>query len=568
MNSKKWPLHYDFATQILGYNRGPNFFNLTQYQNNRDRQYILGSLNYYSGIDTYVIHYVSATELTCTQLETVSKQLADSFIKESTIRLYPSEVSWKNCEKIDQITSEALYQGQLYQGLNLGANYGYLRKLSADSIEKATISRRELILTDGIPNDLPVVAGIITSVPQTPLSHINVLSHNRGTPNMSLKDAWDNDSLNALTGQLVYLKVAENHFELRTADLSEAEAFWDAHEPQNQIVLTPDFISDELVDIYTATYADINRIGAKAAQFGELTQISSLPIPTPENAFAIPFYYYHQHLITYGIDTLIRNILSEDAFYSNTIYKQAQLEKIQQAILDNPVQFDLITQIENRVHHFTDFDAYRFRSSTNAEDLEFFSGAGLYDSYSAKKGHATKTIENAIRKVWASLWNYRAFEEREYFNIDHEATAMGILVHRSFPNEDANGVLITKNLYNQNPGFIINVQYGEESIVFPQPGVLHDQIILFTWSVDPTEEFMIEYLSFSNVAALQGKTVMTDAELEQLGRYAKAIKRHFYSTIPNSCHCSYENFGVDIEFKVDSDVSPRKIYIKQARLYQ
>ena len=39
------------------------------------------------------------------------------------------------------------------------------------------------------------MAGIITATWQTPLSHINVLSQNRGTPNMALRDAWEHEDL-------------------------------------------------------------------------------------------------------------------------------------------------------------------------------------------------------------------------------------------------------------------------------------------------------------------------------------------------------------------------------------
>jgi pyruvate,water dikinase len=568
MNSRKWALHYDFVTHVLGYNKGLWFFNATQYRENKERRYILGGLNYYQGIATYVIQYEVATELTCDHVKEVYEKIEETFYPSAAIRFYPIMDSWKDCEGVPKISSEELYEGQLYQGLNLGETYGYLRKIAAKDIGTSYISRRELVLTDDVPNDLPVVAGIITSTPQTPLSHINVLSHNRGTPNMSLKDAWNIDSLQALEGKLVYLSVRESTFEIREAGLEEAEAFWQKVEPQVAITLSIDTTSNGLVDLETANLGDVDKIGGKAANFAELLKINQPSIPTPENPFAIPFYYYHQHLKTNGIDTLIERILSEERFQSDIAYRKEQLVYIQDVIRSASIDPQLVNEVRFGINDFLDFEAYRFRSSTNAEDLEFFSGAGLYDSYSAKKDHETKTIENAIRKVWASLWNYRAYEEREYFKINHLSCAMGILVHRSFPDEDANGVLITKNLYGQNPGFIINVQYGEESIVFPRPGILHDLIILFTWSIVHGEEFMIEYLTFSNVPELNGNTVMTDDEIEELGRYAKVIKRHYYYNLPHSCDCIYDDFGVDIEFKVDSEVSPRKIYVKQARLYK
>ncbi|MFK7953324.1 MAG: PEP/pyruvate-binding domain-containing protein, partial [Ekhidna sp.] len=405
-----------------------------------------------------------------------------------------------------------------------------------------------------------------TSVFQTALSHINVLSNSRGTPNMALREAWTNQDFNDLEGQLIYLKVRGDHFEIRKAILSEAEAFWEEREPQKPIFLEKDLAYRLVTDIENISISDINKVGGKAANFGELVNVGG--IPTPENAFAIPFYYYEQHMAAFGLNEYVDKMLSDPEFETNATYRNEQLDILRDSIKDAPINPALVDIVSDKIADFRDFPSFRFRSSTNAEDLEDFSGAGLYDSKSAKKDHETKTIETAIKKVWASLWSWRAFEERDYFKIDHQSCAMGILVHRSFPDEDANGVLVTKNLYNENPGFIINVQYKEESIVFPEPGTIHDQIMLFTWSVNPGEEFMIEYLSFSNVPELNGERVMTDEEVLELGRYAKAIKERFYYDLNHNCNCTYTDFGVDIEFKVDSDVSTRKIYVKQARLFK
>ncbi len=143
---------------------------------------------------------------------------------------------------------------------------------------------------------------------------------------------------------------------------------------------------------------------------------------------------------------------------------------------------------------------------------------------------------------------------------------MGILVHRSFPDEDANGVIVTKNLYNINHGYVFNVQYKEYSIVYPEKDILHDQIIVYTISLEDND-YTIEYLSHSNVPQLQGKTVLTDNEIYELADYCTTIKRHYYYDLPNDCNCSYNDFAMDIELKVDSQVKSRKVYIKQARIY-
>src|SRR5690606_12452291 len=109
-------------------------------------------------------------------------------------------------------------------------------------------------------------------------------------------------------------------------------------------------------------------------------------------------------------------------------------------------------------------------SSTNAEDLDGFTGAGLYDSKSGDPNDPQRPVLDAVRKVWASVWYFRAFEEREYRSIEHTAVGMGLLVHNSFPEEEANGVALTNNPFDKSgldPAFYVNVQLGDESVVLP-----------------------------------------------------------------------------------------------------
>ena len=76
----------------------------------------------------------------------------------------------------------------------------------------------------------------------------------------------------------------------------------------------------------------------------------------------------------------------------------------------------------------------RFRSSTNAEDLDGFTGAGLYTSKSGELDNPNSPVDAAIKAVWASIWNSRAWQERQWRSIDHKAVGMALLVHRSFPD--------------------------------------------------------------------------------------------------------------------------------------
>ena len=568
MNSKIHQLHFYFAEQFLGYEKGHYHFNNTQYTNSGERYLYPGSLNYYRAQNKYVLRFYAGDQMLCEDIEQIINKIYASTYISHNLFLYPNNSNWDNCTNVPIITSEDLYQGQNYQALNLAKGYGFLRRVNIENLNDTYLGRHDIVLLNGIPNDVSVVSGIITTEFQTPLSHINVLSHNRGTPNMALRDGWDNPTLASLEGELVSLEVLSDSFILRKAGLEEANAFWEQNEPQTTIFLDKDVQTASIVELDQMGYSNVNIIGGKAANFAELLKLSSPQIQTPENPFAIPFYYYCKHISNHNIDAFIIDILSDENFKVNQKYRSEKLKEIRDKIIDSPVDKSLVNLVRSRINDFNDFSSYRFRSSTNAEDLEFFSGAGLYDSKSAKKNHESKTIENAIKKVWASLWNYRAFEEREYFKINHLSSAMAILVHRSFPNEDANGVVITRNLYNINPGFVVNAQFKEYSIVFPEVGVLHDQIVLYNYSLDESSNFTIEYLSHSNLSGFEGQNVLSNNELQQLGEYCLHIKKYFYNNVPNSCNCDFNEFGLDIEFKIDSPEGKRKLYIKQVRRYK
>jgi phosphoenolpyruvate synthase/pyruvate phosphate dikinase len=99
------------------------------------------------------------------------------------------------------------------------------------------------------------------------------------------------------------------------------------------------------------------------------------------------------------------------------------------------------------------------RSSSNSEDLPGFNGAGLYDTVGNVRGK--QAIGEALKYVWASIWNVRAVEEREAFGIDHKQVYMGVLVQIGI-NATAAGVLVTKNLWDRSDdkGFTINAKWG------------------------------------------------------------------------------------------------------------
>src|SRR5438046_9606840 len=80
------------------------------------------------------------------------------------------------------------------------------------------------------------------------------------------------------------------------------------------------------------------------------------------------------------------------------------------------------------------------RSSTNSEDLPNFNGAGLYST--VPNVRSDEQLVEAIKTVWASVWNFEAYEARERAGIDHAQIYMAVLIQEGI-NSESSGVMIT-----------------------------------------------------------------------------------------------------------------------------
>ena len=576
INSNLYQLHYDFASQVLNYTEGHVAFDATEYYGVGDRKYDLFTLVHYLDSDIWTIEFSIGDQIDSSSIESLYNKVVQYSFFGNKLKYFPrSEDKIKNIEflkdKIPIISVEEIYKNQKYQAMNTGITYGKLRKINIEDIGKVDINSHDIIVTNGLPNDMPVVAGIITTEHQHNLSHINVLSVNRGTPNMVQTDAYTLSKFSEFENKYVMLNVSANDFEMKEVTEKEVSDFWLSKQNKKIISLEIDRTTKGLQDMKNLSHKDIKLVGAKAANFAELTKIeindeedNSSFVRTPESPFAIPMYYYLEHLKENGIDVLIEEKLKELKNLTDENSKIQKLKEMREAIQNAPINKEFLKAVENKITSLGNYKKMKFRSSTNAEDLEEFNGAGLYDSYSGELGNEKKSIEKAIKKVWASLWNYRAYEEREYFNINENTVAMGILVHRSFPNEELNGVAITTNVTNRDyPAFTINAQLGEESVVLPENGSIPEQFLYFFLYLDPYSEPQIEYITYSSLSP--NKSIMTDEEKAYLAYVLDSIKRKFYYDILSTDE-SLTSFGLDIEFKFDT--SDRKLYIKQVRPYK
>ena len=105
-------------------------------------------------------------------------------------------------ERVRVVTTDELFEAIDYQPLNLGkASAGCASSRPPSSTPSTSASATSSCSTRCRTTSRSSM-GLITEEFQTPLSHVNVLSQNRGTPNMGLREAMSNPELLALEGQL------------------------------------------------------------------------------------------------------------------------------------------------------------------------------------------------------------------------------------------------------------------------------------------------------------------------------------------------------------------------------
>jgi len=555
--------HYDFVTNYLGYDKEVEIFNKENYSDTeKNRNYLLGNLNHIKGTDKWIFELAASDRMPIPLIENFYTLVLKSSFIGTSLKFYlnsPEKMEWfqQNKFKIPCVKSDYIFNDITYQEVVSGSNVGILKQYKVKDLENTKPKNDEIIILDGTPDILPDVRGIIVNELQTPLSHLVLLGKNRKIPIMAYTTVFKDNNIKRLISKKVELKIEIDTFYIKETSKKIAQKSIS----KKKQLLVDNSITD-LVDLNTIPKKGVHFIGSKAQNMAYLIAISKgitkdLPFKTPENAHAIPFYYYTQHIQKKSISTLIKELLANHD-KDSTIWINQQLKKIRDAIKKEPINPELIIKL-NQTFKSAAFKNFRFRSSTNAEDLDDFNGAGLYDSKTGILGDSTKTFEKAIKQVWASVWNEGSYTERELFGIDQQSIAMGVLVHRSFPDELANGVVITQNIFRKNfPGITVNIQKGENSVVKPEKGEICEQFTAYYLMPEKTadEDFNVDYTSNSNLN--NNEPLLSRKETIILNSVSQKIE-----TQMNRYWKKNRLNPVDIEFKIVGE--NRDLYIKQVR---
>ena len=216
----------------------------------------------------------------------------------------------------------------------------------------------------------------------------------------------------------------------------------------------------------------------------------------------------------------------------------------------------------------------RFRSSTNVEDSEQFTGAGLYESYSGcladeldqdDSGPCAcdasepdeRGVFRAIRRVFASFYNDNPFLERLKYGINEAEVGMALLVHHSFPDEAelANGVATMEKSNGPNWSANIVSQKGAVSVTNPPANAVPEHIRIDYSPLRGTSPWLMQR---SSLVPLRENTVLEwEREYIELYELLVAAAERYCQVVQK------EDPALDFEFK---KVAPEgKLMIKQIR---
>ena len=114
-----------------------------------------------------------------------------------------------------------------FQALNKEEGFGLLRVMGPDDVPRP----RDIAIFETLPNELPRVAGIVSTVQQTPLSHVNLRAVQDGVPNAFIRNALQANDIAALVGSHVHYTVADSGYTFRAATRAEVDDHYAASRP-------------------------------------------------------------------------------------------------------------------------------------------------------------------------------------------------------------------------------------------------------------------------------------------------------------------------------------------------
>jgi pyruvate, water dikinase len=318
--------------------------------------------------------------------------------------------------------------------------------------------------------------------------------------------------------------------------------------------------------------SDLAQVGGKNASLGEMIgRLAASGVRIP-GGWATTAFAFNEFLQTNGLASRIDNALVGLDIDDVSALARVGAE-LRTWMAATPLPAALVAEIGTAYAALAAANpgaSFAVRSSATAEDLPEASFAGQQETFLNISG--LENVLHAIKEVFASLYNDRAIAYRVHHGFAHHDVALCASVQRMVRSDlGASGVMFT---LDTESGFdqvvLITAAYGlgetvvqgavnpDEFYVYKRnldagmPAILRkgvgDKAIKMVFTADTRAGHSVKTVDVP--AAERMRFSISDAEVEELARYALAIERH------------YER-AMDIEWGRDG--VDGKLYILQAR---
>ncbi|HKG12637.1 MAG TPA: PEP/pyruvate-binding domain-containing protein [Pyrinomonadaceae bacterium] len=532
VNSQRYRFHKDFVKgTYLSLENAEDFFRNNYLKDNR--RFILGTLAWQAPVKRYTFEHWEGDLITPELIQLTAGVIKKTFF--DSVAFKPNSLKQEQDSAkiagLDRVTQDDISRGLEYQALNVAKGLGRIHVIDKLD-EHVEIGSNEILVLNEVPINIPSVAGLIISKPSTPLSHVNLLAKGWGVPNAYIKDA--NEILKEYDGWWVAFETTPDKYTIKRADKKELDVYLERLKSL-QTIMTPRFNLEErrLLDLPQQRARMSDAFGSKSANLGEVARARIPGISVPAG-FGIPIAYYDEFVKRNGLEEAVYEMMNDQKFVHDPAHRKVRLTEMRARFRAGKVGDELREALLKKVHAEYAGKGLFVRSSSNVEDLPNFNGAGLYDTVPNVK-EDEKLLE-AVKTVWASLWNFEAYEARERAGIDHSKAYMAVLLQEGV-NADSAGVMITTDPFNSDNygaiyisakrGLGIKVVEGkripEQLLFLPRA----NQVKVLTRSEEDSLLTFDEAGGVKEVPISGERAVLTDAVVRKLARAASQIKGVF-----------------------------------------
>ncbi len=553
VNTPRYALHETFARErrLLSGDRAAL---VAQYKD-PNRRLLFGTLSWQNSLPGYTYEFWEGDLLTPELLTLTAQRLAATFphpLKFKSNSTLQEEIARR--AGLDFVTQEALLREQTFLPLNTGRAQGRLRIVKAVD-ETADLSPTDIVVLDEVPVALTPVAGLVTQRPSTLLSHVNLLAKGWRIPNAYVRDAVA--ALREHDGQWVELTVESNGYRVQRIAQPAASPATAATPSAAASLPKPDLSVRALKPLSGMTTRDSRHCGVKAANLGALTTVLP-PAASVPDGFCIPFAQYAAFMDQLGVPARVAALAQRADFASDANVRRAELAKLRQDIIDATPDPALSAAWRARWEKQLGGHGVFVRSSSNSEDLPGFSGAGLYTT--VPNVTQADALARAVQTVWASVYNFEAFEARRTAGFGQDAVVMAVLVQRAAAS-DSSGVMITRDPFDASRrhvtylsakrGLGIKVVEGKRQAEQVMYSSWSKAVQVLSRSAEDTQLVADAGGGVREVPIEGARQVLNDALVARLAAVGRQVKKRL------------GNGNQDIEWAVQAD----KILILQARPY-